>query len=546
LTNGLELRLTQLSLPYGLSLTDLSFGAGLQSIEAKPERARANFYAQCVSAVLTQALGGRAKTVLLRLGDGRARASENAVEHPHLAQDVEPNLICKLRLAQAAAAPAPEEVYIIWLDDPQAEDHPSLERRFMRWRFRHFPLYDDWRAQKKNDKKNRALLNRLPQTVIGADQRDAPLAPHAGAAQPSGVILFCIYWLDFGGAEAFAIRSMAAAREAGFKVVVVADQLGRNRLIDRLDGVADAVYQIGVFAGRQNPHELMTEVVRLHRPDMIHIQHSWTAYRLLPLWRILWPHLRILDTTHILEHRHGGFVAESLMYSKFIDRHHVISADLKTLYDRVGFGGAKQAVLGRLHDLARHFTPAPGKWAAPSPLKIVFVGRFAPQKRPFLFLEIVRRLAGAFPAERMTFAALGSGDLLPMTKEMAREQGLTDRLEFLPGDHPVADVLRDAHVLMICSENEGLTLISYEAISADCLVISADVGGQREITPAEMLLPGNPYAFVAGSVAIVKKIVAGKLDPAPLLARQRAMMEDIQRDKSGLDVCMEFYRGVSC
>ena len=110
----------------------------------------------------------------------------------------------------------------------------------------------------------------------------------------------------------------------------------------------------------------------------------------------------------------------------------------------------------------------------------MFVGRFAPQKRPFLFLEIVRRLCGAFTPEQLRFFALGAGDLLPLTKDMADAYGVSERVAFLPGDHPVSDLLKDAHLLVICSENEGLTLISYEAISADCLVISADTSNQAK------------------------------------------------------------------
>lgn len=558
LTNDLELRLKNLSLPFGLSVLDLGFGAGLQTVEGKQGRAKNNIFSQCVSAAFTGALvtGHGARTIILCLGDGRAKGVENLIDHPHLAQSVALDFICKFRLARPEVTQyETEEIYIAWVDDPDAEDHPSVEKRFKRWGFRRFPLLEDHFVQKKIAKKNSVLRKKLPGFVIGGGADRKSIAklndelPENGwgiktPGKHGDTIVFFVYWFDFGGAEAFAIQCMAAAKKAGFNVVVIADQIGRNRLIDRLDGVADAVYQIGVFGGSHNPHKVLTDVVRIHEPKIIHIHHSWTAYRMLPTWRILWPEIRIIDTTHILEHRHGGFVAESLRYSKFIDCHHVISADLKTLYDDFSFGGAKQNLLGRLHDLAQNFESGPGKWGSSSPFKVVFIGRFAAQKRPFLFVEIVRRLSRAFGKEKLTFSALGAGELLPITKSKASEYGVLERIEFLPGDYSVREFLKDANVLVICSENEGLTLISYEAISADCLVISADVGGQREITLPEFLIPKNPYAFVSGSVDVIKKIIARKIDAKALAAKQTELMKNIQRQKSGLDICIDFYSGV--
>ncbi|WP_338371889.1 glycosyltransferase, partial [Enterococcus faecium] len=54
---------------------------------------------------------------------------------------------------------------------------------------------------------------------------------------------------------------------------------------------------------------------------------------------------------------------------------------------------------------------------------------------------------------------------------------------------PVSETLDEAHVLVVSSHNEGLTLTTLEAIAHGVPVVSTDVGAQRDIIPAPALVP---------------------------------------------------------
>ncbi|MBP0575449.1 glycosyltransferase, partial [Mycobacterium tuberculosis] len=77
---------------------------------------------------------------------------------------------------------------------------------------------------------------------------------------------------------------------------------------------------------------------------------------------------------------------------------------------------------------------------------------------------------------------------------------------FLPPDAPVAELLAEAHILLLPSENEGLALVAFEAARADCLVISTDVGAQREIVAPACLVPRGTWACWRESVRLVTAI----------------------------------------
>jgi hypothetical protein len=54
-------------------------------------------------------------------------------------------------------------------------------------------------------------------------------------------------------------------------------------------------------------------------------------------------------------------------------------------------------------------------------------------------------------------------------------------------------------VLVISSDNEGLTLTSLEAERHGVLILSADVGSQRTVVAEPLLVPRPPRKFVAGA-----------------------------------------------
>lgn len=548
-----------IDIPAPARVSEVVIGAAAEQLELRSKRFVDNVLQQCRSAVVTAALtiDKAPRRLLLCLNPASARASENLTSYAAASPPIARQAIASVKLRRSGSSAdnfnLGEETFLTWIDDPEADVEEEAWRRFQRWGFRHFPLIDDHFHQRRHDRRNRSLRRTLSSLATDAARARPLSAAHLRDNEPEGpvadpqpwrdgkVILFALYWLDFGGAEAFAVYAMQAAKLAGYTVIVVAEEIARHRMLDKLVDVADAVYLIGNFAFELPREDLFQRIVRLHRPNILHIHHSATAYRLLPILRLLGDIAAIIDTTHILEHRDGGFVYESIKHSACIDRHHVVSRDLEQIYQAADGRLAAKVKLGRLYDMSPHFSPAPGKWAGRSQIKVAFVGRFVAQKRPYLFLEIVRRLSRRHEKSDVAFSIVGSGYLSDLLKRMAVDFGIAERLTFLPAAYPVSELFGESHVVVNCSENEGLALISYEGIIANCIVLSTDVGGQRELTAQSCLFPAEPIACVRQMTKLISRLIVGRLDPAPILDEQTELLAAATRDRSGTQVCLEFY-----
>jgi glycosyltransferase involved in cell wall biosynthesis len=131
---------------------------------------------------------------------------------------------------------------------------------------------------------------------------------------------------------------------------------------------------------------------------------------------------------------------------------------------------------GRLHDLCGVSLEIP---------VVLFVGRFANQKRPEVFVRSVAKIFELDPNCKAHFAMVGDGHLIKSLKDLISEHRLSGRLHLL-GAHPnAAELLADASILMMPSAYEGVALVSYEAMALGVPQIFANVGGQDELITSE-------------------------------------------------------------
>lgn len=94
---------------------------------------------------------------------------------------------------------------------------------------------------------------------------------------------------------------------------------------------------------------------------------------------------------------------------------------------------------------------------------VVGVGRMVPQKRPFVFLDVARKLYGRHPQVR--FAWVGDGELSAEWRAEVARSGLSD-VVFLAGWKPdVKPYLAAADLLLHTAEYEGLPFALIEAMS---------------------------------------------------------------------------------
>ena len=114
----------------------------------------------------------------------------------------------------------------------------------------------------------------------------------------------------------------------------------------------------------------------------------------------------------------------------------------------------------------------------PSP-KIIFAGRFVPQKNPLLIPEILNGL------KELSWQCIMIGDGLLRNSliEKIESLGLKDRF-ILPGWESTDEVSRFLHesdILLMPSSSEGTPMVGLQALSAGLAIVASNVGGVSEL-----------------------------------------------------------------
>jgi glycosyltransferase involved in cell wall biosynthesis len=412
-------------------------------------------------------------------------------------------------------------------------------RRVLRSRV---PFHYDMMRQLRTDVVERRLHadqlpRRLPVRLAGGPR------PPVSNAKPA--VLFGLHWLELGGAERWALDCIQMARDTGFTPIVITDRASNHPWITRpeFDGAVVIPLTHPLTPGTDSA--LFNGIFSAYDVRGIHVHHNTWLYDRLPWVKSVWPDVPVVDSQHILEWRTGGYVDHAVRVSAMIDTHHVISPQLRDyLIHRQGID-AEKVVLASLAKtttggITRDATA--GNDSESTPFTVTFIGRFAQQKRPYLFLKLAAELKGSSPAA-VRFIMHGEGELAEEVRVLRSRLGLSDLLEIRGADQPVAKTLADSDVLVITSENEGLTLTSFEATAAGVPVVSADVGSQASIIADDLLCPRHTFPFVRSAAAKVRTMMSSPVQRKSWFEDQAAKTEAFAKLPLAESWARELYQG---
>jgi glycosyltransferase involved in cell wall biosynthesis len=313
-------------------------------------------------------------------------------------------------------------------------------------------------------------------------------------------VIFGLHWLELGGAERWALETIRIAAEVGVTPIVITDRESSNPWITKPELAKAIVVPL------THPMDPVTEAAFLNGLletfDIrgIHLHHNAWLYGRLPWLKAILPDIPVVDSLHIREWRTSGFVDISVRMTGLIDTHHVISPELRDhMIGRRGLP-AKKVKLATLANLTTDTSmTVKRERGVDGPFTVVFVGRFTQQKRPYLFLRLAARLQDHAPG-RFRFVMHGEGELAEEI-HVLRVRFRLETLQVRGPKIPVSHTLAEADVVVIPSDNEGLTLTSFEATAAGVPVVSTDIGSQASLIADGLLCPRHPYRFLDAAAA---------------------------------------------
>lgn len=135
-----------------------------------------------------------------------------------------------------------------------------------------------------------------------------------------------------------------------------------------------------------------------------------------------------------------------------------------------------------------------GKIIVHYPPRIVFAGRFVPQKNPILIIQTLAELNDY----AWELVMLGDGELYQEIKEEANKHGLENRVEFHGWVHPdnVKKEFQRSDILFLPSLSEGLPVVGVQALASGLAFVVSDIGGFSDIVEQDV----NGYLCDIGSL----------------------------------------------
>ena len=347
---------------------------------------------------------------------------------------------------------------------------------------------------------------------------------------PEAVIV-AMHWLQAGGAERWGMETVRLVKEAGMIPIVITNIDSHQPWIT--DPILDGVPVINLtFPNQDCPGDepILRALFEQFNIRGVLIHHNQWMYDRLWWVKRYYPYVTVVDTTHILEYRwHGGFPVQSVRYDKFIDVHHVISPQLEDWMVHIQGIKASKVVDAPLAGLTAQNERLEFKGHnVGSPFTVAFVGRMNRQKRPDAFILLAERLHKAMPGV-FRFILHGSGDIDNVVASLLDKRGLGNVVEWRSMDIPVAQTYADSDLLVISSVNEGITLTTFEALSAGIPVISANVGSQKTLIPDEALLGTCTEEFLNKASALIRKMNQDESSRKGLWSKECSMLADFNK-----------------
>ncbi|MES2572361.1 MAG: glycosyltransferase family 4 protein [Verrucomicrobiota bacterium] len=281
-----------------------------------------------------------------------------------------------------------------------------------------------------------------------------------------------------------------------------------------------AVHEMGLFVLTSFLPTLRH--IRQWKPDVVHAHFAvptgllaWAVHALTGIPYVLTAHLGDVP---------GGVPEQTGTLFKLIDpiarriwnkaaAATAVSSFVQELAERA-YGRPVTRILNGI-DLTGAAPEAPATVGLPP--RMVFVGRFNPQKNTPFLIDALSRIA-ELP---WTLTMIGDGPDMAAVRERLTRYALSSRVT-LTGwlrTPEVQQVLANADLLCMPSTSEGMPVAAVEALRNGVAIVASDIPGVRDVVAHELNGALSPLNDVEAFARVLRRILT---DPARLLAMKQA------------------------
>ena len=302
-------------------------------------------------------------------------------------------------------------------------------------------------------------------------------------------ILMIFPWMQIGGADAFNLEFVKLIDKEKYRVSIVTTKPDTNPWRQKFEEYVDEIYDLPSFLDTKDFSGFISYLINSRDTKVIFLSQSYYGYCLLPWIKQHFPNVVLTDYMHIEEKywRNGGYArttgamgflldqtytCNEITRMSLINHYHRKPESVKTVYI-----GVDQEKFCPYNGDVIHLRKQLG---LPESMHLVlFPCRMMPQKRPLLMIEIAKKVAEK--RNDIAFVGVGNGQLLETCLSKIKQYGLEKMIYMVGEKEQMVDYYHACDLTLICSMKEGLALTAYESLACGKPVISADVGGQREL-----------------------------------------------------------------
>ena len=302
-------------------------------------------------------------------------------------------------------------------------------------------------------------------------------------------ILMIVPWIIIGGADIFNLELIKRLDKNKYTFTLISTEPAINNLRQKIENIAD-VYDITSFIECKDYISFIKYIMEKNNINMIFNTSSFFGYSILPYLKGMYPQIPIVDYIHMEEwyNRNGGYARSSSMLEGIIDKTLVcnsVTEEILVNYFKRKDNEVETVYIGvdteKFNPDKYDKMQLRKKYGLENNNKIIigYICRISEQKRPMLLAEIIKKTISR--RKDVLFLIVGDGSMLKNLKEALKMKKLQENIKFLPSTNKTPEMYRISDITINCSIKEGLALTSYESLSMGVPVISADVGGQREL-----------------------------------------------------------------
>lgn len=302
-------------------------------------------------------------------------------------------------------------------------------------------------------------------------------------------ILMFIPWITVGGADKFNVDLLKGIDKNKFEVTVITTEPNLNSWRPQLEENTVGFYDLTTFLDQKYWISFINYIIEKNEIDIIFNTNSRYGYSMLPYLKATHPQIPIIDYVHMEEWywRNGGYSRDTAGVHEVIDKTLLCNENSrKILVNHFGVNEneTKTVYIGvdedKFNPEKMDINEIKERLGINKEKKVIsFIARIEGQKRPYLLIEILNKLS----KERNDFVCVvaGNGSLLKSIKQKAKHYKIQNNIVFLGEVKNTKEIYAISDVTLNCSIKEGLALTSYESLAMGVPVVSADVGGQKEL-----------------------------------------------------------------